>query len=159
MSVIGCPLLYRTAANHRERGPFIGSLKERAGGFQRPAYREERRSKRADSQARGVVEPTFTPTDSLHSRCLQRVRKQLSNAQDKLERAQRHAEDRRLASQQTIERLEREYEEMAVERRDNDKQVEEMRAEADDVERKVGESAFDWWYILKLIPFIRWLST
>lgn len=67
----------------------------------------------------------------------QRVYKQLSNAQEKLERAQRHAEDKRIASQHTIERLQREYEEMAVERRDNDRQVEELRAEADEIERKV----------------------
>ena len=66
------------------------------------------------------------------------MHKQLSNAQEKLELAQRHAEDKRLASQQTIERLQREYEEMAVERRDNDRQVEELRAEADEIERKVG---------------------
>ncbi|THH26364.1 hypothetical protein EUX98_g7826 [Antrodiella citrinella] len=68
-----------------------------------------------------------------------RVNKQLSNAQEKLERAQRHAEDKRLASQQTIERLQQEYEEMSVERRDNDKQVEEMRAQADEIERKMTE--------------------
>ncbi|KAH9946391.1 uncharacterized protein BXZ73DRAFT_95891 [Epithele typhae] len=65
--------------------------------------------------------------------------KQLSNAQEKLERAQRHVEDKRLASQQTIERLQREYEEMSVERRDNDRQVEELRAEADVIERKMNE--------------------
>ncbi|OBZ75713.1 putative kinetochore protein NUF2, partial [Grifola frondosa] len=69
----------------------------------------------------------------------ERVHKQFSNAQEKSERAQRHAEDKRLASQQTIERLQREYEEMAVERRDNDKQVEELRAEADEIERKMAE--------------------
>ncbi|RPD65816.1 hypothetical protein L226DRAFT_478232 [Lentinus tigrinus ALCF2SS1-7] len=69
----------------------------------------------------------------------ERVHKQLSNAQEKLERAQRHVEDKRLASQQTIERLEREYEEMSVERRDNDRQVEELRAEADEIERKMAE--------------------
>lgn len=73
---------------------------------------------------------------------LQRVNKQLSNAQDKLERAQRHAEDKRIASQQTIERLQREYEEMAIDRRDNDRQVEEMRVEAEDVERKVCPTSF-----------------
>ena len=55
-----------------------------------------------------------------------------------MERAQRHAEDKRLASQQTIERLEREYQEMVVERRDNDRQVEELRGEADEIERKVS---------------------
>ncbi|KAI0807066.1 Nuf2 family-domain-containing protein [Fomes fomentarius] len=69
----------------------------------------------------------------------ERVHKQLSNAQEKLERAQRHVEDKRLASQQTIERLQREYEEMSVERRDNDRQVEELRAEADEIERKMAD--------------------
>ncbi|KAH9857774.1 Nuf2 family-domain-containing protein [Lenzites betulinus] len=68
-----------------------------------------------------------------------RVHKQYSNAQEKLERAQRHAEDKRLASQQTLERLQREYEEMSVERRDNDRQVEELRAEANDIERQMAE--------------------
>lgn len=57
---------------------------------------------------------------------------------EKLERAQRHAEDRRLASQQQIERLQAEYQEMANERRENDRQVEELRAEADELERLVG---------------------
>lgn len=70
------------------------------------------------------------------------MHKQLSNAQEKLERAHRHAEDKRIASQQTIERLQREYEEMVNERRDNDRQVEEMRGEAADVERKVGATIF-----------------
>ncbi|KAI0822657.1 Nuf2 family-domain-containing protein [Trametes gibbosa] len=69
----------------------------------------------------------------------ERVRKQHSNAQEKLERAQRHAEDKRHASQQTLERLQREYEEMSVERRDNDRQVEELRAEANDIERQMAE--------------------
>ncbi|KAL6309187.1 Nuf2 family-domain-containing protein [Sparassis latifolia] len=69
----------------------------------------------------------------------ERVHKQLSNAQEKLERAQHHAEDKRVMSQQTIERLQREYEEMAVERRDNDRQVEEIRTEADEIERKMAE--------------------
>jgi hypothetical protein len=67
----------------------------------------------------------------------QRVQKQLSNAQEKLERAQRHAEDRKVASQKTIDRLQREYDEMAIERRDNDKQVEEIRGEANELEKKV----------------------
>ncbi|EIW60678.1 kinetochore-associated Ndc80 complex subunit NUF2 [Trametes versicolor FP-101664 SS1] len=69
----------------------------------------------------------------------ERVHKQFSNAHEKLERAQRHAEDKRLASQQTLERLQREYEEMSVERRDNDRQVEELRAEADEIERQMAE--------------------
>ncbi|KAG5643896.1 hypothetical protein DXG03_009467 [Asterophora parasitica] len=69
----------------------------------------------------------------------ERVEKQLSNAHDKLERAQRHAEEKKMASQRTIDRLQREYDEMAVERRDNDKQVEELRGEANDVEKKMAE--------------------
>ena len=54
-----------------------------------------------------------------------------------MERAQRHADDKRIASQRTLDRLKREYDEMVVDRRDNDKQVEELRTEADEVERKV----------------------
>ncbi|KAG9318295.1 Nuf2 family-domain-containing protein [Chiua virens] len=69
----------------------------------------------------------------------ERVHRQLTNAQEKLERAQRHAEEKRHASQQTIERLQREYEQMDIERRDNDKLVEELRKEADDTEAKMAE--------------------
>ena len=56
-----------------------------------------------------------------------------------MERAQRHAEDKRAASQQTLERLQREYDEMAEERKDNDRQVEALRSEADELERKMAE--------------------
>lgn len=77
---------------------------------------------------------------SHHLTCYQRVQKQLSNAQEKLERAQRHAEDRKLASQKTIDRLQREYDKMAIERRDNDKQVEEIRGEANELETKVSDN-------------------
>lgn len=68
----------------------------------------------------------------------QRVQKQLANALERLERAQRHAEDKKLASQRTAERLQREYDEMVLERQDNDRQVEELRREANDVEEKVN---------------------
>jgi kinetochore protein Nuf2 len=64
--------------------------------------------------------------------------KQLANAREKIERAQQHIEDKRVASRQAIERLEKEYENMAIERRDNDKHNEELRAEADAIERKVS---------------------
>lgn len=67
----------------------------------------------------------------------ERVEKQLSNAHDKLERAQRHAEDKKSANQRTIDRLQREYDEMSIERRDNDRQVEELRADANRVEEKM----------------------
>ncbi|KAF9456033.1 Nuf2 family-domain-containing protein [Collybia nuda] len=69
----------------------------------------------------------------------ERVEKQLSNAHDKLQRAQRHAEDKKIASQRTIDRLQREYDEMSIERRDNDKQVEELRGDANAVEAKIAE--------------------
>ncbi|KAG1775010.1 Nuf2 family-domain-containing protein [Suillus placidus] len=69
----------------------------------------------------------------------ERVHKQLGNAQEKLERAQRHAEEKRQASQQTFERLQRDYEKMDIERRENDKQVEELRMEAGDIETKMVE--------------------
>ncbi|KAG6819356.1 hypothetical protein H0H93_012571 [Arthromyces matolae] len=69
----------------------------------------------------------------------QRVEKQRSNAQEKLERAQRHAEERKQASQRTTERLQQEYDQMAIERRDNDKQVEELRGEANEIEKKMNE--------------------
>ena len=64
--------------------------------------------------------------------------KQLANAREKIERAQQHIEDKRIASQQAIERLEKEYQNMAIERRDTDKHNEELRAEADEIERKVS---------------------
>ncbi|KAF7311680.1 hypothetical protein MKEN_01071600 [Mycena kentingensis (nom. inval.)] len=69
----------------------------------------------------------------------ERLNKQLSNAQDKLERAQRHAEERRAASQREIERLKQEYAEMANERRDTDREVEEIRGQANEVERRMAE--------------------
>jgi kinetochore protein Nuf2 len=64
--------------------------------------------------------------------------KQLANAREKIERAQQHIEDKRVANRQAIERLEKEYENMAIERRDTDKHNEELRAEADEIERKVS---------------------
>ncbi|KAF8906040.1 Nuf2 family-domain-containing protein [Gymnopilus junonius] len=69
----------------------------------------------------------------------ERVEDQLSNAKIKLERAQKHAEDKKQASQKTIERLQEEYDEMVVERRVNDKQIEEVRDEANQVEAKMNE--------------------
>ncbi|KAF7359470.1 hypothetical protein MSAN_01289800 [Mycena sanguinolenta] len=69
----------------------------------------------------------------------QRVQKQLSNAHEKLDRAQRHAEDRKAASQKTIERLQRQYDEMVVERRDNDKQLDDLRKEGDKIETEMAE--------------------
>lgn len=57
---------------------------------------------------------------------------------EKLDRSEKHAKDKRDASQKTIERLQREYEQMDLDRRDNDRQVEEIRKMADDVEKSVS---------------------
>ncbi|KAI0290457.1 Nuf2 family-domain-containing protein [Russula brevipes] len=65
--------------------------------------------------------------------------KQLSNAREKIDRAQQHIEDKRIANQQAIDRLEKEYQNMAIERRDTDKHNEELRAEADEIERKMAD--------------------
>ncbi|KAH9977227.1 Nuf2 family-domain-containing protein [Lactifluus volemus] len=64
---------------------------------------------------------------------------QLANARERIERGQRHVEEKRIASQQAIERLEEEYQSMAMERRDTDKHNEELRAEADEIERRMAE--------------------
>lgn len=68
---------------------------------------------------------------------MQRARRQLKNAEEKLSRAQQHAEDRHKKSEDEIARLRKEYEEMSEERRENDKQVEEMKESAAELERKV----------------------
>jgi len=62
----------------------------------------------------------------------------LSNAQEKLDRAVRHAQEKRTASQQTIERLQSEYEEMVAERRDNDREVEEYHVQEREVQKTVS---------------------
>ncbi len=59
------------------------------------------------------------------------------NAHEKLERAQRHAEDKKQGSEKTIARLKGEYEQMVIERRDNDKQLEELRYEANNIQSEV----------------------
>jgi len=65
------------------------------------------------------------------------VQKQLSNAYQKLEQAQKRAEEKKAASQRTLDRLQAEYDQMAVERRDNDQEMQKIRAQADDVEANV----------------------
>jgi kinetochore protein Nuf2 len=70
----------------------------------------------------------------------QRAQKQLRNAHDKLERVQRHSEGKRVACQRTVDRLQLEYDEMSHERRDNDRQVDELRGESGEIEQKVCAS-------------------
>ncbi|KAF7338549.1 hypothetical protein MVEN_02081100 [Mycena venus] len=102
-----------------------------------------------EKDVRGCVEQLQTIEKEVHSTKQierkelhlrqERVQKQLSNAHEKLERAQRHAEERKASSQKAIERLQREYDEMVVERRDNDKQVEELRGEASKLGNRTNE--------------------
>lgn len=67
----------------------------------------------------------------------QRVRKQLFSAQERVDRAVRHTQEKRNAGQQTIERLQAEYEEMVAERRDNDKEVEEYHVQEREIQKTV----------------------
>ena len=46
-------------------------------------------------------------------------------------------EDKKQASQNTLERLQKEYEDMVEQRRENDKQIEEVRDEVNRIETKV----------------------
>lgn len=71
---------------------------------------------------------------------LQRVEQQRINAQQKLGRAERQAADKRAASALTLERLQHEYAELSVERRENDREVESIRKEADEAEHRMAES-------------------
>lgn len=62
----------------------------------------------------------------------------MANAYEKLERAQRHGEDKKQANEKMITRLKEEFEQMAMERRDNDKQLEELRVETNHIHSEVG---------------------
>ncbi|KAF5355279.1 hypothetical protein D9758_006087 [Tetrapyrgos nigripes] len=69
----------------------------------------------------------------------ERVQLQLQNAKLKLEQAQKRAEEKKAASQRTIERLQSEYEQMAIERRDNDQEVQKIQTQADEIEANMAE--------------------
>ncbi|KAI0034709.1 Nuf2 family-domain-containing protein [Vararia minispora EC-137] len=91
---------------------------------------------RADT--RGALEERRIERTELELK-LERAQNQLSKAQEKLERAQRDLDERRRAGQETIERLQHEYEVMASERKDNEMQVEELRQQANEIERKIAD--------------------
>ncbi|KAF8964092.1 Nuf2 family-domain-containing protein [Flammula alnicola] len=90
------------------------------------------------AQLRDLLDEKVIERNELRLR-QERVNDQLANSKLKLERAQKHAEDKKLSSQKTIERLQQEYDEMVVERRENDKQIEEVRGEANKVEANTNE--------------------
>ncbi|KAF8197413.1 Nuf2 family-domain-containing protein [Pholiota molesta] len=95
-------------------------------------------SQKALGQLRDLLDEKVIERNELRLR-QERINDQLANAKIKLEKAQKHAEDKKLSSQKTIERLQREYDEMVVERRENDKQIEEVREEANRVEAQMNE--------------------
>lgn len=70
----------------------------------------------------------------------QRTHTQLSNAQERLERAQRHAEEKRVAGQNTLKKLKYEYEKLDVDRKENDKEVESLREQVREIEVQMAES-------------------
>jgi kinetochore protein Nuf2 len=100
-------------------------------------HRDGRKIERSELHLKEEVCSLYTSSSSNAHVILKRVQKQLYNAAEKLERVQRHAEDKRSASQRTLERLHREYDEMVDERKENDKELEELRAEAEEFETKV----------------------
>lgn len=69
----------------------------------------------------------------------ERGARQEKNAEERLARAQQHANERRVRADEEIARLRKDYLEMAEERRENDKIVEETKQEADALERKMQE--------------------
>lgn len=68
----------------------------------------------------------------------QRGERRKANAEQKVEREQKYADEQREKSQGTIAKLKKEFEEMSLERRDNDHVVEETKREAAEIERKVS---------------------
>lgn len=69
----------------------------------------------------------------------ERAERKRTNAEERYEREQRYAEEQRTKSQNTITNLKRQFEEMSLERRDNDHVVEETKREASEIERKMTE--------------------
>lgn len=69
----------------------------------------------------------------------ERALRRKANAEEKLEREQKYADDQRAKSQATIAKLKMEFDEMSLERRDNDHVVEETKKEAAEIERMMAE--------------------
>ncbi|KAJ8094524.1 kinetochore-associated Ndc80 complex subunit nuf2 [Marasmius tenuissimus] len=67
----------------------------------------------------------------------ERVAKQLANARQKLENTQARAKEKREANQRAREKLQVEYDQMNVERQQNDKNLQGVREETDAIEAKV----------------------
>jgi kinetochore protein Nuf2 len=62
---------------------------------------------------------------------------QRENAEERLERMQRHQQDRQAAVAQMLERLRTENAQLVIERKENDKEVAELRGEADAIEHRM----------------------
>lgn len=72
---------------------------------------------------------------------MKRSKDQHRLALEKYERVKRHAQERKVAGQSNIERLQKEYDEMVAERAENEKQVEQLWAEVSRIEDEVRNFA------------------
>jgi kinetochore protein Nuf2 len=68
----------------------------------------------------------------------QRAEQQRANAQERLERAKQVAADKQTAYSQKLARLKAESEQLVMERRENDREVEALVSEADAIEREMA---------------------
>ena len=64
----------------------------------------------------------------------------MKNAEEKLEKTRINVTDKKSHSEDELRRLKRSYEEMSEERREHDRQVEETKQAALDIERKVASN-------------------
>jgi len=90
------------------------------------------------AKAQADLEKQLVIRNELHLQ-QERAERRKANAEEKLEREQNYADDQHARSQETITKLKKEFEEMSLERRDNDQAVEETKREAAQTERKMAE--------------------
>ncbi|KDQ18130.1 hypothetical protein BOTBODRAFT_551037 [Botryobasidium botryosum FD-172 SS1] len=85
----------------------------------------------------------FMESKTIESRELttksEQLDRQIANAQERLERAQRHGHDKREASRQKIERLKAQYEEIALERHEKEKEQVSLKREIENTEQKISD--------------------
>jgi len=65
------------------------------------------------------------------------------NAQLKLERAQKHSAEMKRANEESLESLEQEIKQMTTEKQENEREIELVKKEADQVEANVCDHCFE----------------
>ncbi|KJA27315.1 hypothetical protein HYPSUDRAFT_35161 [Hypholoma sublateritium FD-334 SS-4] len=96
------------------------------------------KSQKALTQLRDLLNTKAIDRTELRLR-QERLNEQLAHAKIKLEKSQQHAAERKTSSQNTLVRLQQEYDEMVVQRRQNDKEIEDVREEANQVEVQMND--------------------